>query len=230
MALKEIDKFESMAWSCIFVDEAHRLKNSNSQTTIAFNRFNCLLRFGLTVCLLVHLVRLISNRVCRQGTAIQNNYAEFWNILDWSSPGRLGTLAQWNEWVTKPLIQGQDSKATPEQIATSRVSLQTCHVACLKKGGLDHCSTSCGKTASPILQTTVCWPYRYASVSLDINYVLCRTKDIISHQLPKKIDQVVFCPLTDMQRRVYKNFLNTSEVKTMLKKEEPCDQCKSGKL
>ena len=56
-----------------------------------------------------------------------------------------------------------------------------------------------------------------------------RTKDIIADQLPKKIDQVVFCPLTETQKRVYRNFLNTPEVQTMLKKDNPCD-CGSGKL
>jgi len=58
-----------------------------------------------------------------QGTAIQNNYTEFWTILNWSNPGRLGTLAQWNNWVTKPLIRARDTKATPEQVATGKVSL-----------------------------------------------------------------------------------------------------------
>jgi DNA excision repair protein ERCC-6-like 2 len=56
-----------------------------------------------------------------------------------------------------------------------------------------------------------------------------RTKDIIADQLPKKIDQVVFCPLTETQKLVYRNFLDTREVQTMLNKDNPCG-CGSGKL
>ena len=56
-----------------------------------------------------------------QGTAIQNNYTDLWAILDWSNPGRLGTAAQWNEWVSTPLARGQDSNASGGEIATGRV-------------------------------------------------------------------------------------------------------------
>lgn len=50
-----------------------------------------------------------------------------------------------------------------------------------------------------------------------------RTKDIISDQLPKKIDEVVFCPLTKMQTEVYKRILALPAVQNMIKKDEPCD-------
>lgn len=55
-ALNDIEYLESQAWSCIFVDEAHRLKNSKSQTRIAFSRFTCVVRFGLTVSFMVVIV------------------------------------------------------------------------------------------------------------------------------------------------------------------------------
>ncbi|KAF8519338.1 RAD26-like SNF2 family DNA-dependent ATPase [Hysterangium stoloniferum] len=181
-ALKDIDLLESKAWSCVFVDEAHRVKNANSQTRIAFSRFDCLVRFGLT------------------GTAIQNNYTEFWNILDWSNPGRLGTLSQWNTWVTRPLIRGQDSKATPEQVANGRVVAE--------------------RLVTKLL------PKFFKRRFVNPHFV----RDIIADQLPKKIDQVVFCPLTEMQKQVYKNFLATDQVQVMLRKDEICDKCNSGKL
>jgi len=60
--------------------------------------------------------------------------------------------------------------------------------------------------------------------------LLFRTKDIIAHQLPKKVDQIVFCPLTETQKIVYKRFLTTPEVQTMLHREQRCDKCSSGKL
>ena len=87
----------------IFVDEAHKLKNPKSKITIAFNRFSCKVRFGLT------------------GTAIQNSYRELWTVLDWSSPGRLGTAEQWDRLVARPLTVGQSASATEEERATARV-------------------------------------------------------------------------------------------------------------
>ncbi|KAJ7682903.1 P-loop containing nucleoside triphosphate hydrolase protein [Mycena rosella] len=59
-------------------------------------------------------------------------------------------------------------------------------------------------------------------------FFLRRTKMIIAHQLPKKTDEVVFCPLTPVQIRVYKKILNMPEVKYMLLRDEPCE-CGSEK-
>ena len=46
--------------------------------------------------------------------------------------------------------------------------------------------------------------------------------------MPKKEDNVVFCPLTPKQKKVYRRFLAEDEVQLMLKKDDPCD-CDSGK-
>ncbi|PVG00118.1 hypothetical protein CPB86DRAFT_806025, partial [Serendipita vermifera] len=54
-------------------------------------------------------------------------------------------------------------------------------------------------------------------------FFLRRTKKLLVHQLPKKIDQVAFCPLTKEQRMVYKRFLATEEMQNMLQKDEECD-------
>ena len=52
---------------------------------------------------------------------------------------------------------------------------------------------------------------------------MCRTKDIIKDRLPKKYDQVVFCPLTELQVDAYKRILGTEAVKNMIRKDERCD-------
>ena len=44
-----ISEFEDLPWSCIFLDEAHKIKNINASITKAYNRFICPVRFGLTV-------------------------------------------------------------------------------------------------------------------------------------------------------------------------------------
>ncbi|KAF8312860.1 hypothetical protein DL93DRAFT_2059669 [Clavulina sp. PMI_390] len=94
---QNIDKFESLALSVIFLDEAHKIKNSSSTITKNFMRFDCLVRFGLT------------------GTALQNDYAELWTLLDWTNPGRLGTRQQWKNTIVKPLKAGQSHTSSAEE-------------------------------------------------------------------------------------------------------------------
>jgi len=57
---------------------------------------------------------------------------------------------------------------------------------------------------------------------------LCRTKDIIKDRLPKKYDEVVFSPLTEVQIDVYKRILGMEAVQNMIKRDERCD-CGKGK-
>ncbi|KAI0842560.1 P-loop containing nucleoside triphosphate hydrolase protein [Hypoxylon sp. FL0890] len=40
-------------------------------------------------------------------------------------------------------------------------------------------------------------------------FFLRRMKSLIAHQLPKKTDRVVFCPLSDLQREAYENILDS---------------------
>jgi superfamily II DNA or RNA helicase len=44
-----IDKFDSLPFSCIFLDEAHKIKNPEAKITREYNKFACQVRFGLTV-------------------------------------------------------------------------------------------------------------------------------------------------------------------------------------
>jgi len=55
-----------------------------------------------------------------------------------------------------------------------------------------------------------------------------RTKAIIKDQLPEKYDEVVFCPLTEIQMKAYKQILGMEAVQNMIRKDEPCD-CAKGK-
>ena len=58
---------------------------------------------------------------------------------------------------------------------------------------------------------------------MGLNSTNCRTKDIIKDQLPKKYDEVVFCPLTEKQLDVYKRILGMEAVQDMIKKDDRCD-------
>ncbi|KAL8913245.1 MAG: hypothetical protein Q9171_001892 [Xanthocarpia ochracea] len=59
-------------------------------------------------------------------------------------------------------------------------------------------------------------------------FFLRRMKSIIAHQLPKKSDRVVFCPLTPTQSEAYENFLD-SDVMHYIKSSADMCSCGSGK-
>src|SRR5208282_3336003 len=54
-------------------------------------------------------------------------------------------------------------------------------------------------------------------------------KSLIAHQLPKKSDKVVFCPLTDTQCACYERYLNSDIVNFIRRSSEICGNCDSGK-
>ncbi|KAJ7353609.1 RAD26-like SNF2 family DNA-dependent ATPase [Mycena albidolilacea] len=168
LARRDIEELQDLAWTCVFVDEVHTVKNPKSKTSQAYNEFQCIRRFGLT------------------GTAIQNSYDELWTILDWTSPGAVGLPGQWRSFVSNPLKIGQSAKATDSERARA-VDVSE-------------------KLRDKLLP----------------RFFLRRTKDIIRHQLPQKTDEVVFCPLTASQIRVYKRILAMEELQAMLRRDDPC--------
>ncbi|KAF7307755.1 RAD26-like SNF2 family DNA-dependent ATPase [Mycena kentingensis (nom. inval.)] len=170
----DIQLLDDLPFSCIIVDEVHNVKNERSQTTMAYHQFECQIRIGLT------------------GTAIQNNYTELHTILDWTNPGKLGTIKEWKHYVSKPLTCGQSTTAT--EMEKYR-----------------------GERVAKILNEKV----------LPL-YFLRRTKALIADQMPKKIDQVVFCPLAPKQIAVYRKILAHSEVEAVLRRAEDCE-CGSQK-
>ncbi|ROW08143.1 hypothetical protein VPNG_06886 [Cytospora leucostoma] len=54
-------------------------------------------------------------------------------------------------------------------------------------------------------------------------FFLRRMKSLIAHQLPKKSDRVVFCPLTESQRQAYQNLLDNQEARLIRESVEICD-------
>ncbi|SPN97373.1 related to DNA repair protein RAD26 [Cephalotrichum gorgonifer] len=156
-------------WDAVIADECHVLKDHRSETTKAMNEVNALCRIGLT------------------GTAIQNSYDEFWTLLNWSNPGRYGSLSEWTSTISRPLTIGQSHDATRKQLSLARI------------------------TARKLVQ------------NLLPPVFLRRMKTLIAHQLPKKTDKVVFCPLTDIQREAYQTFLESDEVMLLRTASEPCD-------
>ncbi|GAA5862724.1 hypothetical protein JCM3774_001897 [Rhodotorula dairenensis] len=98
-----VDDLAMRDFTVIIADEAHRLKSPKASITQAMQGFPTRLRYGLT------------------GTAIQNRLSELWCLLHWAVPGRVGTFAQWQDLVTKPIAWSQRADAPDDVIATGRL-------------------------------------------------------------------------------------------------------------
>ena len=59
-------------------------------------------------------------------------------------------------------------------------------------------------------------------------FFLRRMKTLIAHQLPKKSDRVVFCPLTETQAAAYENCIDSDVVRYITESTDDCG-CGSGK-
>jgi SNF2 family DNA or RNA helicase len=108
----------------VIVDEAHRLKNPKSEVTKAMHRFDTRYRYGLT------------------GTAVQNRLSEFWCILNWCAPGKVGTNKQWcvssfslhldgadvvryrDDLISVPIKYAQKVDATNDELVLGRTRAQ----------------------------------------------------------------------------------------------------------
>ncbi|NXO26708.1 ER6L2 protein, partial [Cisticola juncidis] len=167
-----LDEFNSIEWSAVIVDEAHRIKNPKAQITQTMKSLKCSVRIGLT------------------GTILQNNMKELWCVMDWAVPGLLGSRVHFKKHFSDPVEHGQRHTATKRELATGR------------------------KAMAKLARKMAGWFLR-------------RTKALISDQLPKKEDRMVFCSLTEFQKAVYQAVLETDDVTLVLRAGEPCS-CSSG--
>lgn len=81
--LREKNTFRKFAWQYIIVDEAHRIKNEESQ--------------------LSQIIRILSsrNRLLITGTPLQNNMHELWALLNFLLPDIFGDAAVFDQWFEK---------------------------------------------------------------------------------------------------------------------------------
>uniref|UniRef100_A0A3Q3K7K3 Excision repair cross-complementation group 6-like 2 n=1 Tax=Monopterus albus TaxID=43700 RepID=A0A3Q3K7K3_MONAL len=101
-----LDQFNNIDWSAVVVDEAHKIKNPNSQVTQAMKELRCKIRIGLT------------------GTILQNNLEELWCVMDWAIPGCLGSLGHFKNKFSDPIEQGQRHSATKRALAIGRKTVR----------------------------------------------------------------------------------------------------------
>ncbi|KAG8510616.1 DNA excision repair protein ERCC-6-like 2, partial [Galemys pyrenaicus] len=95
-----LEELNSLEWSAIIVDEAHRIKNPNARVTEVMKALKCNVRIGLT------------------GTILQNNMKEL------AVPGLLGSRSHFKKQFSDPVEHGQRHTATKRELATGRKAMQ----------------------------------------------------------------------------------------------------------
>ncbi|MHA6618249.1 DEAD/DEAH box helicase [Pseudonocardia sp. DLS-67] len=84
---RDADALAGHRWGLVVADEAQHVKNPASGTAIALRRIPSAARVALT------------------GTPVENDLVELWSILDWTTPGLLGTLAEFRARWADPIAE-----------------------------------------------------------------------------------------------------------------------------
>jgi DNA repair and recombination RAD54-like protein len=85
------------ACQLLICDEAHRLKNSETQTTMSLNSLPCL------------------RRVLLSGTPMQNDLEEFFAMVDFTNPRVLGTDKDFRKRYQRPILTGREPDASEKE-------------------------------------------------------------------------------------------------------------------
>ncbi|OQR72026.1 DNA excision repair protein ERCC-6-like [Tropilaelaps mercedesae] len=150
-------------WHYVILDEGHKIRNPDSQATLAVKQFKT------------------PHRIILSGSPIQNNLRELWSLFDFVFPGKLGTLPTFMAEFAVPITQGGYANATETQVAVGY-----------------RCASTLRDTVKPYLLRRM-----KRDVKANIN-------------LPPKSEQVLFCKLTQRQRDLYKNYLDSPEIRQIL--------------
>ncbi|XAO27602.1 hypothetical protein I312_106458 [Cryptococcus bacillisporus CA1280] len=105
VARLDIQHIKDLPLSTVIVDEAHRLKEPMSQTTLALKSIQCQVCFALT------------------GTLVQNRIDEMWSVLDFVHRGWAGTYRQWKEFAVSPIKKGHQVEGTAAEVARAIMTI-----------------------------------------------------------------------------------------------------------
>jgi hypothetical protein len=101
-ARKDRERLASVAWSLVCADEAQHIKNPYSATAAALRDFRAPARVALT------------------GTPVENHLSDLWALLDWTTPGLLGSLKAFKARYARPAETGEDPQAAQRLAAVIR--------------------------------------------------------------------------------------------------------------
>jgi superfamily II DNA or RNA helicase len=99
----DADRLAAHRWGLLVADEAQHVKNHRSRTAKALRRLGAGSGPGVA-------------RVALTGTPVENNLSELWAILDWTTPGLLGSLTAFRHRWARP-IEADGDTATGERLA-----------------------------------------------------------------------------------------------------------------
>lgn len=91
---KDVQMYENLSFSVMFLDEAQYIKNQKAALTKAVKVIKAEHRFALT------------------GTPIENRLAELWSIFDFLMPGFLYSYDEFSKRFETPIIKTKDAMAT----------------------------------------------------------------------------------------------------------------------
>ncbi|MBM9508986.1 ATP-dependent helicase [Streptomyces sp. KK5PA1] len=99
---RDAERLAEQPWDLLVADEAQHVKNPHAHTAQALRRIPSRGRVALT------------------GTPVENNLSELWALLDWTTPGLLGTLTSFRERYAKAVEGDRDEEAARRLAALVR--------------------------------------------------------------------------------------------------------------
>ncbi|TVT22798.1 DEAD/DEAH box helicase [Amycolatopsis acidiphila] len=99
---RDREALAEVGWGLLAADEAQHVKNPLSITAKELRRIPGAARVALT------------------GTPMENRLTELWSIVDWTTPGLLGTLEHFRRTIARPVERNRDRESTERLAATVR--------------------------------------------------------------------------------------------------------------
>ncbi|NLD76585.1 MAG: DEAD/DEAH box helicase [Acidimicrobiales bacterium] len=94
MVRRDAEKLATVGWGLVAADEAQAVKNPVSRTARALRKVPAQARFALT------------------GTPVENRLVDLWALLDWTTPGLLGSLDHFRREIAVPVERHRSDEAT----------------------------------------------------------------------------------------------------------------------
>ncbi|MFN8050895.1 MAG: DEAD/DEAH box helicase [Acidimicrobiales bacterium] len=94
LARRDRESLATVGWGLVVADEAQHIKNPNSSTAKAMRQIPSTARLALT------------------GTPVENRLTELWALLDWTTPGLLGSVDAFRRRVSIPIERDHDDEVT----------------------------------------------------------------------------------------------------------------------
>ena len=187
----------------LLCDEGHRLKNSGMWFPKFFISLYRRSRWSAESLTFQALNSLnVQRRVILSGTPIQNDLSEYFSLLNFANPNFLGTKGDFRKNFENAIIRGRDADATDKV-------KEECERKLKELGGLvtkfiirrtnDLLSKYCESPDFRFSPSHVCSPL------------------IGPFVVPVKYEQVVFCGLSDFQLALYRLFIQSPDIKALLR-------------